>query len=304
MKTVDQADVIIEVLDSRDPENTRNQEAEQYCLSKKKPFLLLLNKIDLIPPQVANEWLQYYKQLNIPCIMFKAPQNIQKGSVRYAHASTGMNDKSACVGAIELKHLINKISESKKVIAACVGYPNTGKSSVINALANRPACQVAPIPGQTRSVQEIHIDQRIRILDTPGVIYDTSKSVVLREEALVDPIGEVARIFTMMVNWAEIYQFYQLELCESQELEEVIRDFLVKLGKKMGRYQSGGIVNQEQIAIEVIRDWNRGSLKFWRSPSETAHVQQVVGEWNGFDANMLDKFNFDVLGHLAQVNGV
>jgi ribosome biogenesis GTPase A len=133
--------------------------------------------------------------------MFKAPQTITKGSVRYAHASTGMQDKSACIGAIELKHLINKISESKKIIAACVGYPNTGKSSVINALANRPACQVAPIPGQTRTVQEIHIDQRIRILDSPGVIYDTTKSVILKEESLVDPIGEVARIFGMMKNW-------------------------------------------------------------------------------------------------------
>jgi ribosome biogenesis GTPase A len=109
---------------------------------------------------------------------------------------------------MELKHLINKISESKKIIAACVGYPNTGKSSVINALANRPACQVAPIPGQTRTVQEIHIDQWIRILDSPGVIYDTTKSVILKEESLVDPIGEVARIFGMMKNWKEIYEFY------------------------------------------------------------------------------------------------
>lgn len=52
------------------------------------------------------------------------------------------------MGAAELKHLISKLLPgAKKVVAACFGYPNTGKSSVINALANRPACAAAPVPG-------------------------------------------------------------------------------------------------------------------------------------------------------------
>ncbi|CAL6046694.1 Nucleolar_GTPase [Hexamita inflata] len=305
MNTIDQADVIIEVIDARDPENTRNPEAEQYCLSKKKPFVLLLNKIDLVPGPVIQQWLAFYKSVNIPTICFKCPQNIQKGTVRYANAQTGMHDKSACIGSFELKHLINRLNDSKKIIAACVGYPNTGKSSVINALANRPACQSAPIPGLTRTVQEIHIDQRIRILDTPGVIYDTKKSVILREELLVDPIGEIARIFGMMKAWKSIFDHYELEYQDGMDLESVVRDFTNKLGKRLGRVKQGGLVDLEQIAREVIRDWNRGSLKFWRTPESIEHVNQVInGEWTGFDANMLDKFNFDVLGHLATLNGV
>lgn len=110
MKVIDQADVIIEVLDARDPENTRNLEAEQYCLSKKKPFVLLLNKIDLIPAEVAKAWCSFYKQMNIPCILFKCPVSISKGSVRYANAATGMTDRNACVGSFELKHLVTKIN--------------------------------------------------------------------------------------------------------------------------------------------------------------------------------------------------
>lgn len=55
---------------------------------------------------------------------------------------------------------------------------------------------------------------------------------------------------------------------------------MVKLGKRLGRVKQGGIVDQDQIAIEIIRDWNRGSLKFWRTPESIEHVKQVVGgEW-------------------------
>ena len=88
------------------------------------------------------------------------------------------------------------------------------------------------------------------------------------------------------------------------QVEQVVRDFLVKLGKRLGRVKQGGIVDQDQIAIEIIRDWNRGSLKFWRTPESIEHVKQVVGgEWQGIDAGMLDKFNFDVRGHLTSNMG-
>lgn len=99
---------------------------------------------------------------------------------------------------------------ARKIVAACFGYPNTGKSSVINALANRPACAAAPIPGQTRKVQEVHIDTRLRILDSPGVIHDTRSSVILREEMLEDPVGEVARLFSMVRDQAAVFTGYDL----------------------------------------------------------------------------------------------
>jgi len=153
MEVIDKADLIIEVLDARDPENTRNGEAEEYCLSKKKPFILLLNKIDLIPGEVAKSWIEYYRRINIPAILFKCPLQVTKGSVRYANAATGLSDHNACVGSFELKHLISKVNQGgTKVVCAVIGYPNTGKSSVINSLANRPACKSAPIPGQTRAI--------------------------------------------------------------------------------------------------------------------------------------------------------
>ena len=82
-------------------------------------------------------------------MLFKCPVNVISGSVRYANAATGLEDKMACVGFHELKHLISKLAETQgtATTCCCIGVPNSGKSSVINAMANRPACKTAPIAG-------------------------------------------------------------------------------------------------------------------------------------------------------------
>ena len=91
------------------------------------------------------------------------------------------------------------------MVAGVVGYPNTGKSSVINALANRPACAAAPEVGVTREMREIHIDKRLRLLDSPGVVADSRLNVVLREELLENPVAEVGRMLSMIADLCAAY---------------------------------------------------------------------------------------------------
>ncbi|KAH0575952.1 Nucleolar GTPase [Spironucleus salmonicida] len=300
-QVVQQSDVILQVLDARDPENTRNGELEQLCRTLKKPFVLLLNKIDLVPSNVIQQYVNYYKSLHIPSILFKAPQIVGKSSVRYASAQTGLSDKTACVGAFELKRLLHSLCPGERAVACCVGYPNTGKSSVINALANRACCLAAPIPGQTRNIKEIHIDKKLRLLDCPGVVFDTRQNVILREELLEDPIGEVGRLLGMVGKISDVYNVYTLEFQELDP-ESQLRDFLVKLGKKLGKIKHGGIVDQDEVAISVVRDWNRGVIPFWRDISSVQNIQQVQEAFiQGIDGDMLEKFNYDVIGHLAGI---
>ena len=111
-----------------------------------------------------------------------------------------MGDRSACVGGLELKRLLHHLCGAERVVAGVVGYPNTGKSSVINALANRPACAAAPEVGVTRALREIHVDKRLRLLDSPGVVADARHNVVLREELLDNPIAEVGRMLGMIAE--------------------------------------------------------------------------------------------------------
>ena len=79
MEVIDRSDVVFEVLDARDPENTRNPEAEQYCQAKKKPLALLLNKVDLVPRDVISRWLEFYARVGLPVVCFKCAQGVEKG---------------------------------------------------------------------------------------------------------------------------------------------------------------------------------------------------------------------------------
>ena len=72
-KVIEAADVIIEVLDARDPEGCRNKELEQQVVAQGKKVLLVLNKIDLVPPQNARMWQRYLRR-DYACVLFKATQ--------------------------------------------------------------------------------------------------------------------------------------------------------------------------------------------------------------------------------------
>ena len=70
-KVVEASDVIIQVLDARDPMGCRSPEIEKEARSANKKVILLLNKIDLVPPANSRMWQRYLRQ-EFPCLLFKA----------------------------------------------------------------------------------------------------------------------------------------------------------------------------------------------------------------------------------------
>jgi nuclear GTP-binding protein len=84
--------------------------------------------------------------------------------------------------------------DRKNISVGLIGYPNAGKSSVINALMKKACCKVAPIPGQTKTWQYITLTKRIYLIDCPGIVHDENQSEVdkvlksvVRAEKLPDP---------------------------------------------------------------------------------------------------------------------
>jgi len=70
---IEQSDVIVEVLDARDPMSCRNKEMEHSIMSQNKKLVLVLNKIDLVSPENAREWLKLLRD-EYPTVLFKATQ--------------------------------------------------------------------------------------------------------------------------------------------------------------------------------------------------------------------------------------
>ncbi len=93
-----------------------------------------------------------------------------------------------------LKQFDNLHKEKKSISVGFIGYPNVGKSSVINSLMNTACCKVAPIPGMTKTWQYITLTKRIYLIDCPGVVYDAGETetdkvlkAVVRAERIPNP---------------------------------------------------------------------------------------------------------------------
>jgi nuclear GTP-binding protein len=254
-KVIDASDVIIQVIDARDPMGTRTKHVEEHLKRNhpNKHLVLILNKCDLIPTSVTSKWLKILSK-EYPTLAYKASitNPFGKGTL------------------IQLLRQFDNFHKNKQCISVgFVGYPNVGKSSIINSLRKKQVCKVAPIPGETKIWQYVTMTKRIYLIDCPGIVYNTGdtetetvlKSVV-RAEKLSDPDVHIQAILDR-TDHAHICEVYGVPQWENAE------DFLEQLGRKTGKLKKGGESNQNAVAKQVIVDWQRGRIRFMVHPSQS-----------------------------------
>nr|ODO02467.1 nuclear GTP-binding protein [Cryptococcus depauperatus CBS 7855] len=293
-KVIERSDVIIQVLDARDPEGTRSRWVEDEVRKRDlqgKKLLGVLNKIDLVPRANLESWLKHLRH-SFPTMPFKSStQNQGKNLSQNALPTT-----SASLGAPALLNLLKQYALStphSSLTVGVVGYPNVGKSSLVNSLKRSRACAVAAMPGKTRIVQEVVLDKGVRILDCPGVVLEDIGSnmdgeegkrkqaeMMLRNcvkaELIEDPISPVDIILSK-IEPAQIQKIYNIPPYDD------VRDFLIKVALTRGRLGKGGIPDLESSAVQVLRDWNSGKLHYHTNPpkfhpsSASASVQTTSG---------------------------
>ncbi|CAG9534947.1 unnamed protein product [Cercopithifilaria johnstoni] len=272
-KTVESADIVIEVLDARDPLGSRSRIVEESVLNAGKRLVLLLNKIDLVPKENVKKWLMFLRQQS-PTIAFKAStqkqtRDLGRFSLSNLHFST-----SKCVGADLVMKLLLNYCRNKNIKTSIrvgvVGYPNVGKSSFINSLKRKRVCDVGATPGITRHVQEVYLDKYIRLLDSPGVILepkgrlDSSEIALknaIRVESIADPTAPVQAILKRCSRDSLIlhYEIPEFKTCD---------EFLAYIARKGGRLKKGGRPDLNAAARKVLIDWNCGRLRYFTEPPE------------------------------------
>ena len=158
-------------------------------------------------------------------------------------------------------------SDKKQISVGFIGYPNVGKSSIINTLRSKKVCNVAPIPGQTKVWQYITLFKRIFLIDCPGVVYpspnDSESDIVLkgvvRIENLKTPQDYIQDVLDR-VKHEYIVNTYGVDNWEDYE------DFLAKYAQKTGKLLKGGEPDLSTSAKMVLQDWQRGRIPYFVRP--------------------------------------
>lgn len=276
---VDAADVLLEVLDARDPLGCRAKAIERFILDSgaTKRIILILNKIDLVPREVVESWLKYLRN-EFPAVAFKASTQSQRRHLGHSTLSANVASESAlstseCVGAEALVGLLKNYSRNSglktTIRVGVIGYPNVGKSSVINSLRRTRVCQVGGMPGVTKQAQEIHLDKGLRLIDCPGIVFSPEKEdsnsveVLLRNcvkvELLDDPVAPVDLV-VQRCDRAQLMTIYSLPFFSTTQ------EFLLLLAQSRGKLKRGGIPDIEAAARSVLVDWNSGRIPFYTLP--------------------------------------
>jgi nuclear GTP-binding protein len=268
-KVIDASDVIIQVLDARDPMGTRSPPIEKYIKKEKsyKHLIFVLNKCDLVPTWVTSRWVKILSK-EYPTIAFHASitNPFGKGSL------------------IQLLRQFAQLHKDKKNISVgFFGYPNVGKSSIINTLRKKKVCKAAPIPGETKVWQYVTLFRRVFLIDCPGVVYhssDTQTDIILKSVVRIENIENVDHIEEVLKRVKKEYLQKHYKIVEWKDHV----DFLTQIAKKSGKLHKNGKPDLTICARKVLHDWIRGRIPwFVVPPFEDQMGEQVESKNKALD---------------------
>ncbi|KAK9244061.1 P-loop containing nucleoside triphosphate hydrolase protein [Lipomyces tetrasporus] len=294
---VDASDVVLYVLDARDPEGTRSKEIEKAILgSLDKRLIFVLNKIDLVPAHIQKAWETYLKNY-FPTISVRASSAAPNAKQLNFKSVTSQSTATTLLHA--LKAYANRSNLKRSIVVGVIGYPNVGKSSIINSLTarlggRREACPIGAEAGVTTSLREVKIDNKLKLLDSPGIVFPSestsSQESSVSDEArllllgalppkqMTDAIPAVSLLLQRLESVPDLFDsmkaVYDLPAllprvdANTGKLDKTT-DFLVHVARKRGRIGKGGIPNLQAAAMAVVNDWRDGRIqRFTQPPTE------------------------------------
>ena len=268
MEDVKLVDIVIELLDARIPISSQNPDVAEITKNKKK--IIVLNKCDLADERQNKKWVEYFKSKNVLAVLTDS------------NSGKGIDE---CVRKIEkimeedLKGQAEKGRIGRKIKAMVLGIPNVGKSSFINRISKKISAGVENRPGFTKQKQWIRINEKIELLDTPGVLWPKfeSEEVALHlafTGTIKEEILERTEIAYYLVKF--LIENYPEQLCERYKITEEyineqlaneerlenenIYEIFLAIGKKRGCIISGGNIDEEKTARILLDEFKNGKI--------------------------------------------
>ncbi len=249
-------DAVCEVLDARIPISSRNYDI--FELSKAKPRLIVLNRVDLADAEKTKEWAAYYRNLEYSVL----ETNSKSGS--------GVSAFSSAIKQLlseKLESYRQKGQAGRTIRIMICGVPNVGKSSFINRISGRNIAKAEDRPGVTREKQWIRAGDGIELLDTPGMLWPKfdDKRTALNlafTGAIKDEILDIESLASLFLE--VLSERYAKNLDARYKIksssDEPGYEILERAGKARGFLISGGEINTERMAKTLFDEFRSGEL--------------------------------------------
>ena len=302
--TVEKAQILFQIVDGRNPLYYRCPDLENYIkeVDKNKEIILIVNKADLMNDDVRKNWADYFKTHNIKYLFFSAVNEIEKmekGEMLSQSEKIDQSDYRIFTrnDLIQyIKEIGEKIPKSQQeenlnsnnnnnpkknksqtnnaLMVGFIGYPNVGKSSIINVLMKTKKAAVANIPGRTKHYQTLFLPEEpnlnifsksICLVDCPGLIFPsftTSKADMLVNGIYpIDTLSDIYNPIQIIINLIPskiLSDFYKIILPDIYSAKQ----FLQIIAKKRGFYTGNGLPEEAKTAKLVLRDYTSGKLLY------------------------------------------
>lgn len=253
-KIIEVSDIIIQVLDARFIEETRNRGLEREIKKQNKKIIFVLNKSDL----ALKIKTKPKPSVTISCTKRKGARELRaliQKEAKLIKKKTGKVLKG------------DKIKESteEKITIGVIGYPNTGKSSLINLLVGKPKTKTAAEAGYTKNLQKIKLTKEIQLIDSPGVIpkeeySGEDKEAIIKHTKVGGRSHSQVKepeiiVSKLLKEYPQIEKFYKIKAKQNAEI------LIEKLGKQKGFLKKGGTVNEDKTARLILKDFQEGKIK-------------------------------------------
>ncbi|XP_063870781.1 uncharacterized protein LOC135105972 [Scylla paramamosain] len=251
-KVIDSSDVVIQVLDARDPMGTRSKLVEKYLRTETphKHLIFVLNKVDLVPVWVTQKWV--------------AVLSSEHPTLAFHSSITNPYGKGAL---INLLRQFGKLHQDKKQISVgLIGFPNVGKSSIINTMKAKKVCNVAPLAGETKVWQYVTLMRKIYLVDCPGIVppsHESATDMVLKGAVRTEYLKNPADYIMPLLERVKREYMCRTYLVEDWSTPE---EFMEQVARRTGKLLKGGEPDVNTVAKMILNDWQRGKIPYFVPP--------------------------------------
>lgn len=229
-KVIRESDLLLIIVDARHPYKSLNKKLLNRVVRQHKKFLYVVNKIDLVTKEEQD--------------MIRLPDAIFISAKKH-------------IGTMRLLRKIREHAKGEDITVGVVGFPNTGKSSVINALKGKESAKSSSVSGLTRHLQKVRITKNVLMIDTPGVYsyhhMDNVRIGAVDPDKIKEPEYAAAELIDELDGKVEAHF--------KVDRNEDALDTLEEIAVKMNIYKKGKVPDVRRMGVQVLRLWQKGKIR-------------------------------------------